>query len=161
MSAAESVEVLRRGPQGLRDGVDPTAAASGGQPFGVVGGQCKTAFGEEDLQPSGQRSHGAAGQASPLQQGSGMVGMFVVQQPSQLADQATRPSRRVTGGQVADELAEPGRRVGQPGDEVLAGDEGPFRAALPAGRAQAVAGMRAQLTAVVADARRVLRLART
>ncbi|MGW0196165.1 hypothetical protein [Nonomuraea sp. NPDC003201] len=77
-----------RRPQVFRDGVDTAATASGGQPFGVIGGQCQTAFGEEDLQPSGQWPHGAAGQASPLQQGLGMVGMFVVQQPSQMADQA-------------------------------------------------------------------------
>ncbi|MEU0480949.1 hypothetical protein ABZ260_17385 [Streptosporangium sp. NPDC006013] len=87
--------------------------------------------------------------------------MVIVQQPSQLADQAAGPGRRVTGGQVGDEVAKPGRWIGQSGDEVLAGDEGSFGAALPAGRAQAVAGMRAKLTACVTDTRRVLHLAGT
>ncbi|UBU10367.1 hypothetical protein [Nonomuraea gerenzanensis] len=45
----EGVEDLRRRPQRLEDGVDPAATASGGQPFGVIGGQRRPAFDEEDL----------------------------------------------------------------------------------------------------------------
>src|SRR6266702_2129680 len=62
---------------------------------------------------------------------------------------------------MADQVAQPGGRVGQPGDQVAALDEGPVGMPLPASRAQAMGGMATQPAALDTDPRRVLGLART
>jgi len=73
--------------------------------------------------------------------------MRVFQQPPERGEHRAGAADAVAGGEIADELPQPGWRLDQAGDEVAALDEGPVGVALPARRAQAEPGMAPHLSA--------------
>jgi hypothetical protein len=84
-----------------------------------------------------------------------VTGSAVGQQPPQLADQARRPGRSEPVGGAGSEIAEPGRRIIEPGGQAGGGGERPLRVVLPAAAAQARPAVAAQLAAPGADPGRV------
>src|SRR5215212_7935210 len=86
-----------------------------------------------------------------------MVGLLVGQKPAQRADHCRGVGGVVSGSEIADEIAEPARWVGQLGGQVVAPDERPVRMALPARGAQSETVMAAQLATAEAVPRRRLR----
>jgi hypothetical protein len=67
--------------------------------------------------------------------------MGVGQQAPEGGEHRAGPADTVAGSEIADELAQPRWRLGQPGGQVLAADEGPVGMTLPARRAQAEPGV--------------------
>jgi hypothetical protein len=120
-------------PQWFGNLVDTALPPAARQLLGLVGGQSQPAAGEEVLQRPRQRAHGAPWHAGAVQQRRGEIGLLVFQQPPQGADQRGRSAGAVSGGGVSGELAQPGRWIRQPGDEVIRADERLIRVALPAG----------------------------
>lgn len=88
-----------------------------------------------------------------------MIGVFVLQEPTERADHGARSAGAVPGAEVAGEVAQPRRWVGEAFLQVGGGDEGPVGVLLPAGRAQPQPGMASNLATPGAFARRLLGLA--
>jgi hypothetical protein len=107
------------GTQRLGGFPDPTLAACGFPAGGVVGGEGKPGVGEEVLQGTGEGASAAASPAGLLEDRLWTRRGGLGEQAAEAADHQRGPSRAVPGGGVRGELAQPGRRVGQPGGEAL------------------------------------------
>lgn len=90
-----------------------------------------------------------------------MIGVFVLQEPTERADHGAGTAGAVSGGKVAGEVVQPRRWVGEAFLQVGGGDEGPVVVLLPAGRAQSQPGMASNLATPGAFSRRLLGLADT
>jgi hypothetical protein len=114
------------------DGVDAAPAPSGGEPFVLVGRQRQAPGGEQALQRPGEGTHRTPGAAGTFQDGLRVVRVLVFQQPPQHGDHGAGAGGAVPGREMGDEIAQPVRRVRQPGGEVRALDERAVRVTLPA-----------------------------
>ncbi|MFG3350295.1 hypothetical protein ACGF1Z_35245 [Streptomyces sp. NPDC048018] len=114
-------------------GVDMALAASGGEPVRLVGRQGEATLGEEAFECAGEGAHRPAGAASAIQQGLGVVGVFVVQQSAQCADHGAGATCAVPVGEMTGEVTQPGHGLYEPRGQVLGGDEGAVGVLLPAG----------------------------
>lgn len=84
--------------QECRDGIEAALPPPGGEPFGLVGGQCQALLGEVVLQGAGQEAHRPARPAGAFQQGLGMIGVLVFEQPAKFGDHRAGAGRPVPGG---------------------------------------------------------------
>jgi hypothetical protein len=66
-----------------------------------------------------------------------MIGVLVLQEPSQCGDQYACAGRRLASSQMSYETVEPVGRFGKPGSQGLTTHERPVGVALPASPAQA------------------------
>ncbi|MFD8483600.1 hypothetical protein [Kitasatospora sp. NPDC059673] len=138
--------------------LDAASAASSGKPLRLVGGKGKAALSKEAFERPGEGAHRPAGAAGTVQQGLGVVGLFVHQQPAQSADHAAGVTRAVPFGEMAGEVTQPGHRLGEPRSQILGGDEGSVGVLLPAGRTESEPGMAPHLAAADALPRWLLGL---
>ncbi|MEV7020272.1 hypothetical protein [Streptomyces sp. NPDC093991] len=145
-------------PQQFGDGLDASLPSAGGEPFGLVSGQCQVVEGEEVLECTGEGAHRPSGPAGPFQQSLGRGGVPVFQESAEVGDEAAGSGDAVPGGDMGDEVLQPGRWIGEPVAEVFPTDEGPARVLLPAGRAQPQSRMSPHLAALAAGPRRMFLL---
>ncbi|MDQ1024637.1 hypothetical protein QF035_002219 [Streptomyces umbrinus] len=142
-------------PQRFGNGLDASLPSVGGEPFGLVGGQCQVVEGEEVLECAGEGAHRPPGPARSFQQGLRRGGVPVFQEPAEVGDEAAGSGDAVPGGDMSDEVPQPGGWIGEPVAEMFPADEGTARVLLLAGRAQPQSGMSPQLAALAAGPRRL------
>ncbi|MEV6396184.1 hypothetical protein AB0M39_15645 [Streptomyces sp. NPDC051907] len=79
----------------------------------LIGGKGEAALDEEAFERAGKGAHRAAGAAGTVQQGLGVVWVFVGQQPAQRADHGAGTSDAVPVGEMPGEVTQPGHRLGE------------------------------------------------
>ncbi|MEW2087409.1 hypothetical protein [Streptomyces sp. NPDC005283] len=120
-------------PQVLGGGIDATLSAAGREPFGLIAGHGHPVTGEESFERAGEGAHRASGTAGAFEQGLRMVGLVILEKPSQRGDHRAGAADAVLGGEVCGEVPQPVRRLSELGDQALGPDEGPVGVTLPAG----------------------------
>ena len=112
-------ECRHRGAERLGNGVDPALPAAGCEPLGLVQ-SAGPGRGSRRTFPGcgpGCPVTGRGPAAVIVPAGPAGAGSAVCQQPPELADQARRPGGSEPGGGAGGEVAEPGRRVIEPGGQ--------------------------------------------